>query len=496
MNNDITNLRNLIEKIRTIGFWKRLFSWSHIKDILVDANADLQKLITGSEGLAGENNQFRIDNAALQKDLTDAREDLGRRDSELETMRRSGQANITLINELREQAASNNTTIENQNERIRDLEETGRTVERQSTQLAVTNSVLTEELATARETSRIAIERRGELETDLAVLGQTLEAVRSERDELRDKVTQFTSEEDSRRTKYDTDLANLNAVRQQIHDDRVQELEDRQRQEIERLESRKRIWSEHETTVKHAIKGICNKHTIEYVDNVTFTGKPDNTIKICDEYIIFDAKSPLGEESKNFQAYLRAQAEAAKKYAKQEGVKPDIYLVVPANTLGELTAFVYNLGDYDVFIISIDSLEQIILSLKKIEEYEFAEALSPEERDNICRLLGKFAHLTKRRIQIDAFFARQFIELAFKSESELPHEFLEKVIEYERQEKLNPPSERRTKTINLTELADDTRKLQGETSSKGIVLAQEQLLAGLNEVQLYETDEPNPPDLN
>ena len=47
-------------------------------------------------------------------------------------------------------------------------------------------------------------------------------------------------------------------------------------------------------------------------------------------------------------------------------------------------------------------------------EYEFAEKLSPEERDNICRIIGKFAHTTKRRIQIDQFFANEFLDTLSK----------------------------------------------------------------------------------
>ena len=53
-----------------------------------------------------------------------------------------------------------------------------------------------------------------------------------------------------------------------------------------------------------------------------------------------------------------------------------------------------------VFIVTKDSLEPIILSLKKIEDYEFADKLSPEERDNICRVTdGTFSHA--KQIQID-----------------------------------------------------------------------------------------------
>ncbi len=78
--------------------------------------------------------------------------------------------------------------------------------------------------------------------------------------------------------------------------------------------------------------------------------------------------------------------------------------VVPENTLSHIGGFVYHLADYQVFIVATNSLEPILLSLKKIEDYEFVDELSPEDRENICRILGKFAHLSKRRIQIDAFF--------------------------------------------------------------------------------------------
>jgi hypothetical protein len=76
--------------------------------------------------------------------------------------------------------------------------------------------------------------------------------------------------------------------------------------------------------------------------------------------------------------------------------------------------FEFRLSDYTVFVIPIDALEPIILALQKIEAYEFAEKLSPEDRDNICRVIGKFVHLSKRRIQIDGFFAKQFFELLYR----------------------------------------------------------------------------------
>ena len=186
---------------------------------------------------------------------------------------------------------------------------------------------------------------------------------------------------------------------------------------------------------------ICQKYTIEYVEKPPFKGDPDNTLKICDEFVIFDAKSPGTDELKSFPKYINTQAEAIKKYAGQENVKRDIFLVVPFDTMDVIEQFSFNMGAYYVYVVSVDALEPIIVTLKKIETYEFAKELTPEERENICRIIGTFAHTAKRRIQIDHFFARQFLDVLTKCESDIPRDLFEKVEEFERAEKLNPSME-------------------------------------------------------
>jgi hypothetical protein len=248
----------------------------------------------------------------------------------------------------------------------------------------------------------------------------------------------------------------------------------------------KETWLLHQADVQGRIKAICQKHTLSYVDKPPFRGEPDNTLSICEEFVVFDAKSPAGDDLKNFPVYVRAQAEGAKKYARIEGVKKDVFLVVPTNTLPVISQFVYNMADYNVYIISIDVLEPLILSLCKIEDYEFAEQLSPEERENICRIIGKFAHLSKRRIQIDSFFARQFIELAYKCENNLPADIHEKVLEFEKSEKLNPPQEKRAKAINTKELEMEQTRIETEVAARGIHLPNDVISGVLNELELYK----------
>ena len=253
----------------------------------------------------------------------------------------------------------------------------------------------------------------------------------------------------------------LDAERGRIHDSKLKE----KQEEFEKL---KMQWSSHQTFVEQKIKMLCQTHLVDYIEEVPFKGKPDNTINICGEFIIFDAKSPANDDLTNFPKYIRRETDNLKKYASQESVRKEIFLVVPSNTIEHISQLTYNLGDYKVYVITIDSLEPIILSLKKIEDYEFAEQLSPEERENICRVIGRFAHTTKRKIQIDQFFANQFIELLVKCKNDLPKDLLESVIEFEKAEKLNPPSERRSKQILTKELKSKNESINAEAQVRQI----------------------------
>jgi len=286
--------------------------------------------------------------------------------------------------------------------------------------------------------------------------------------ELKNKVSKYESTEEDRTTDYEKKIAQLDQVKKDLDNERTRLNDERVKEKENEFNKMKKQWSEHESTVEQKIKQICQTHLIKYEEKVPFRGTPDNAIQICDEYIIFDAKSPANDDLTNFPKYIKTQTDNVKKYANQESVRKDIFLVIPSNTIDSISQLTYNMGDYNVFIIMLDSLEPIILSLKKIEEYEFAEQLSPEERDNICRVIGKFAHTTKRKIQIDQFFANQFIELLVKCKNDLPKELLESVIEFEKAEKLNPPTEKRTKQILTKELQDKNDSINAEAQIRQI----------------------------
>jgi hypothetical protein len=353
------------------------------------------------------------------------------------------------------------------------------------------------ELSAQKEKNDNYVKRGQELANELAAARQKTEMLELENRKLREEITQFKALEVARRTEHDKSIANLQRMYDRLTQERNEEKEKRMQQEVARLEGLKETWRKHEETVALRIKAICQKHAVDYMEKVPFKGKPDNTLKINDEFIIFDAKSPAGDDLSNFPLYLRAQAESVSKYVKEENVRREIFLVVPTNTLEILQQVEFRLSDYTVYVISLDSLEPIILALKKIEAYEFAEQLSPEERENISRVIGKFIHLSKRRIQIDGFFAKQFFEMVYRSEADLPKDFLEKVMEFERAEKLNPPIERRARQISNKELELEIRDRKTDAEQRGIEMDENLVTRNLNKLPLY-TSRPAggpPPDL-
>ncbi len=428
METGLDNIRKLFNDLKSFTFWDRLFRWNRIRTLLIDASADLQKLIIGFDSLSKVNHELEIEknkNKSMEASVGD----------------------LKFLRSEKDSLLTEKTSLESKNE--------------------------------------IYLKRGTELSSELSALKQKLESRENELNYLREENTKFKSAEEERRRNHENSINNLDVTIKRIQQERNKEKEEQHELEFEKLLKQKETWSNHEENVKSRIKTICNKHGVEYVEKVPFKGKPDNTLKVNDEYIVFDAKSPAGDDLTNFPIYIRNQAESVSKYAKEEEVRREIFLVVPANTLEILEQFEFRLSDYTVYVISIDSLEPIILALRKIEDYEFAESLSPEERENICRVIGKFVHLSKRRIQIDGFFAKQFFELVYRSEADLPKDILEKASEFERNEKLNPPTDKRAKQISNRELEADANKTTTDASQRGIYTEESHISKSLNKLPLY-----------
>ncbi len=449
------SIKRLFENLKTISFWQRIFEWGRIKSNLVEANGELQRVISVNEALKTEN--IKLENSiSIEKSASKNFQDTANRlTTELEVLKNS---------------------YNNQFERIESLQKEGTSLLERNTQF---------------------LKRGTELSSELIVVKQKIENQEKEIRELKDENARLKKDDEFRKQEHSNSVASLKQIQEKILRDREDEVAKRNQAEIERIKKLKETWVNHEERVKNRIRTVCIKNGVEYLDNVPFKGKPDNTLRINDEYIIFDAKSPANDDLSNFPNYVKAQAESAIKYVKEEDVRREVFLVVPSNTLEHLETFEYKLSDYTVYVVSLDSVEPIILTLKRIEDYEFAEQLSPEERENICRVIGKFVHLSKRRIQIDGFFAKQFFELVYRSEADLSKDILEKVAEFEKSEKLNPPQEKRARQISTKELEADSEKIQSEASQKGISIQDSLLIKEINKLPLYSNveDDKNQGDL-
>jgi hypothetical protein len=306
--------------------------------------------------------------------------------------------------------------------------------------------------------------------------------------ELSNHISQYEKVKDAQQTKYDEMIAKLEK-REQTLENRRQELEDAETQkETARFEEMKKTWKHHEDLVEQSVKQICNKYAITYFDKekVPFKGKPDNTIQIAGQFVILDAKAPANNNLDNFPTYIKIQAESLKKYAKEQDVKKDLFLVVPTNTIDILNSYFYDMSDYRVFVITIDSLEPIILSLRKIEDYEFVDQMTPEQREDIARIIGKFAHNSKRRLQIDSFMADKTINL-LRECGHLPDEILESSQKHEMSLKLNPPMEKRAKKTDLKKLTQDNKKLKKELGLQNVNTKKGQ--DKIESIELYEDKE-------
>lgn len=445
MDFNFDTLRRAFESLIHVGLWERIFGWGKIKSLLITANGELQRLLSKAENLKAENTK-------LENQLTLEK---GTSDNFQQSMSRVEIENASL-------KAANELLLREKEDRIK-------------------------ELSKLEETNKNYFKRGTDLANEVAVLKNNLERTEQESKKLLERITQLQSAEEHRKAEYEKSMSSLNLIQQKIQKDRQEELELRNKTEVERIRNLRETWSAHEENVKRRIKAICNRHGIDYIDKVPFKGSPDNTIRIKDEFIVFDAKSPASDDLSNFPSYIKNQTDGVAKYAKEENVRREIFLVVPTNALELLGQYEYKLPDYTVYVISIDALEPIMLSLKKMEDYDFVDQLSPEDRENICRVIGKFVHLSKRRIQIDGFFAKQFFELVYRSEADLPKDILEKVVEFEKAEKLNPPIEKRAKQISLKELELENEKLTSEAAQKGIVTQDSSLIKEINKLPLYTT---------
>lgn len=271
--------------------------------------------------------------------------------------------------------------------------------------------------------------------------------------ELKTKIAVLEADSRNKTESYEKSILVMSEIQKGLEQDRINLRLSREEEFKRESERMRETWKRHEENVEENIRTICKKYNVEYISqsDVPFKGKPDNTIVIGDLYTIFDAKSPATTSLENFPRYVKAQADLIKKYIKEEKVRSDIFLVVPTNTLQTLKEFTHDIGTYKVHVVPVEAVEPIILTLRKIEDYELADDLDPELKDNLLKVLGKLSHDIKRGVQISNNVS-SYLLASVNSIKSLPTDILEKVENQEKAEKYNPPQEQRKKLISETEL--------------------------------------------
>jgi hypothetical protein len=444
-------LQLFFDNIKTISFWQRLFGWKTLRQLSYEAYEEFTSLLSSVGELGEESAEATNAVSSLKAENEHLKSDLQAIKSDLEHAKEGLKAASEKISELGASIASKDEAI--------------------------------------RQTEK----RNTDLDKELSLLKQKMDQLANRQSELEQENAAFKEGENNRIQEHEKKMTLLTGEIERVRNERQREKDNALREATEKFERMGQTWAKHQEDTKKAIKMICQKHTVDYVDKVPFKGTPDNTIRIAEEFVIFDAKSPAKDDLQNFPNYIKNQADAVKKYVNQENVRKEVFLVIPSNTTEVIKQFTYNMGDYTVYVVTLDALEPLILSLKRIEAYEFVHQLSPEERENICRIVGKFAHIAKRRIQIDHFFAWEFLDVLTKCKADLPKEIFEKVIEFEKAEKLNPPQERRAKQILTKDLQSDSDKIQREAEAKAIIFPPS-LQSDLRTLPLYEEDKTESSD--
>ena len=272
--------------------------------------------------------------------------------------------------------------------------------------------------------------------------------------ELTNELNKMKQEENSKDAIRESQIAKYeqfeNNAREREHRERQEKIQQKEEQD----QQIKRTWQDHEINVNNTIKLICQEEAITFVEDWHHEKKPDNVIKICDEYIVFDAKSPSkNQELNNFPTYIKDQVNKLSKYAIHEDVKKHLFLVVPENTIHALKVLTFNDSNYCVHVISPQALKITMWSLKQIELYEFADKLSPEDRENLARVYAGSQSYIKRSIQIHNDLNEKGLDLIQQNMKLISKESLkglkENALEFEKGDVVNVSKQNRGKIIDL-----------------------------------------------
>ncbi|MCH7525446.1 MAG: hypothetical protein IIC74_10740, partial [Bacteroidetes bacterium] len=133
------------------------------------------------------------------------------------------------------------------------------------------------------------------VKTEKVKLDVLLKSVEKERNELKDENTVLKKDEENRINQYIKSVDATNTLQKSLEKEKERLNDERVEEERIRMRNLKETWTNHEKDVENHIRLLCKNNVITYIEQNDFPyagKKPDNTIEILEQYIIFDAKSP------------------------------------------------------------------------------------------------------------------------------------------------------------------------------------------------------------
>src|ERR1041385_3253081 len=177
MDTNFDSIKRLFENLKGLNFVSRLFGWGKVKNQLIDASADLQKMMSRVEELTHVANTLSVERTS-NKSLT---ESVARLNTEVQVLKES------------------NKQIE----------------------------LLQKELTTATEQNKLYFKRGTELSNEVSVLRERLEATERELQKNVQHNTQLLKDEEFRKQDHAKAIASLENIQTRIQNDRNRELQER-----------------------------------------------------------------------------------------------------------------------------------------------------------------------------------------------------------------------------------------------------------------------------
>ncbi|HMK45055.1 MAG TPA: hypothetical protein VK436_00360 [Methanocella sp.] len=442
------------EQVKTLGFFARLFSWKKFLATSFEAYREYGRLAAKLDGITTEFRALEADNRSYRERSMKMETDYEFAKAAAEKYAVSSRDNDSEISRLTELNWVKELKIDELNETIRKLDQ-------KSTELAESITKNELEVGRSREYEDKNAKRIHELESETAIIRSDKARQAEEIVRLEKKIAEMEQVEVQRRVRYDENVVQLNALKQLLDNDRLKMEEQLRSGTGLKFEEMSHTWHTHEIDVKERLRGICQACGVEYVgkENAPFGKKTYSTIRICDDLVIFDAVVPLNEDLSTFREHVRLQAEASRIYAIEDGVYKQVFLVVPTNTITFVDAY-HMMSNYDVHVVTIDNLRLVVGQLKRINDYHLLGRLSPDDRDNISRVIGKLIYISKRRILMDSQICAETNSILNSCSGSLPASISSKALEYENSERLSPSMDKRDGAISADDLRESAIRTQ------------------------------------